>query len=511
MSDMVFASKRADAYPHGSWKILIVDDDPGIHAITKTVLRDLIYENRTLDFLSAFGRGEAERLLRQNPDICLILLDVVMEEDDSGLRLVRFVRETVANSLIRIILRTGQPGKAPSQQVIVEYDINDYEEKTDLTAQKLYTTVIASLRNYRDLESLDGKRGILERHRSGLSRVSEATSSLYGAGRPVEFAKNAYRRMISILEGMGRPTSGSFVAIQDVSHFGLLAGDGEFAKQDGTEVRSVVGDEVMENLRALRRDGRTLLFEDGGVYFYKDARSYRLLLHARGVGRMEAHDRQILDIFATNLSLAFENMRLNREIVGTQEDLIARLGEVVETRSHDTAQHVRRVGELSGILAAKLGYSDTEVHELKLASALHDIGKVGIPDDILLKPDVLNEQEFAVVKTHTEIGYNLLAGSSRPLLRMAAQICLQHHERFDGTGYPRGLRGEEIQVNARIVALCDVFDSLTHGRLHREPWDIDRVADHLKEGRGQAFDPMLVDLFLDGLDAALDVDRQFPD
>ncbi len=134
--------------PLASWKLLIVDDEPAIHGVTVMVLSGLRFRNRNLSFLSAHSSAEAQRVLEQHDDIALILLDVVMESDDAGLKLVRFIRDDLHNDLVRIILRTGQPGQAPERQVILEYDINDYKEKTELTAQKLSTAVVAALRGY---------------------------------------------------------------------------------------------------------------------------------------------------------------------------------------------------------------------------------------------------------------------------------------------------------------------------------------------------------------------------
>ena len=496
MSDLVFADKKTDAFPHGFWKVLIVDDDPGIHAITKTVLRDLLYENRTLVFLSAYSRAEAVSVLESEEDIALILLDVVMEEEDSGLRLVQYIREELTDSLVRIVLRTGQPGKAPSQKVIIDYDINDYEEKTDLTAQKLFTTVIASLRNYRDLQVLESNRANLSRHRAGLTTISHASGELFGARTTRDFSLAAYGQLLSLL-GSGGGKASSFVALQDESEFEVIRGGGEFAGREGAAPRMLIGEASLESLRALKRENRSLLIQEGAVHLYEDARKYRLLLYMSGVGRLEFLDRQILDIFASNVSLAFENLRLNREIIGTQEDLMMRLGGIVETRSHDTEQHVVRMGEYCGLLAERIGMDAEYIHDLKLAAALHDIGKIGIPDDILLKPDVLSDEEFEVVKNHTIIGYNLLRTSSRPLLQKAAVISLQHHEKYDGSGYPAGLKGEGIHIDARISSICDVFDSLSHERTHREPWSLERIIDFMKEQRGRAFDPTLLDLFLE--------------
>ncbi len=253
------------------------------------------------------------------------------------------------------------------------------------------------------------------------------------------------------------------------------------------------------------------MIQDNSVYLYEDARSFRFLIYMTDISTRELQDRQLLDIFASNVSIAFENLMLNREITGTQEELINKLSEVVETRSHDTAQHVRRVGLCCGLIAGKLGISAELIHDLKLASTMHDIGKIGIPDEILLKPGSLTDEEFSIVKTHTVVGHSLLKRSSRPLLITASIICLEHHEKFDGSGYPNGISGDNIDLNSRIVSICDVFDSVTHGRLHRDPWDVLKAADYLKSEKGSSFDPLIIDIFLENLSAIVQINHDYSD
>ncbi|MEW6500772.1 MAG: response regulator, partial [Thermodesulfobacteriota bacterium] len=151
-----------------SWKVLIVDDEEEVHAVTRLVLKDFQFAGKGLTFLGAYSGKEAMRLIAEHPDTAVIFLDVVMERHSAGLEVVRHVREELKNSFVRIILRTGQPGQAPEEKVIVEYDINDYKEKTELTAQKLFTSMVASLRAYRDILTI-------EANRRGLEKIIEAT------------------------------------------------------------------------------------------------------------------------------------------------------------------------------------------------------------------------------------------------------------------------------------------------------------------------------------------------
>jgi putative nucleotidyltransferase with HDIG domain len=176
------------------------------------------------------------------------------------------------------------------------------------------------------------------------------------------------------------------------------------------------------------------------------------------------------------------------------------IGKIEEIRSSSTSQHTKRVAILSTIIAKEYGLSDEQVKLIEIASPLHDIGKVGIADAILNKPDKLTQDEFTNIKSHSLFGYNILKNSKREILKTAAAIAYEHHEKYDGTGYPQGLKGEDISVYARIVAIVDVFDTLLSKRVYKEPWPIEDVIAFLKEQRGKQFEPKLVDILLENID-----------
>jgi response regulator RpfG family c-di-GMP phosphodiesterase len=184
------------------------------------------------------------------------------------------------------------------------------------------------------------------------------------------------------------------------------------------------------------------------------------------------------------------------ELRETQLEVVRRLGRAVELRDTDTGVHVDRMSTLAGRLALVAGLSPAEAELLRHAAALHDVGKVGIPDRILLKPGRLDAGERSVMETHTTVGAELLAGSRSPLVQLAEQIARAHHERWDGTGYPHGLRGDAIPLAARICAICDVFDALLSARPYKVPWTLEQTLEELEHQRGHQFDPELIDHFL---------------
>jgi putative two-component system response regulator len=187
------------------------------------------------------------------------------------------------------------------------------------------------------------------------------------------------------------------------------------------------------------------------------------------------------------------------EIRSTQEQIIVRLMAASGCRDEETGEHIRRMGEYAGLLARASGWNEAEAEAIRLAAPMHDIGKVGIPDAILRKPGKLNVEEFAQMKEHTRLGARILEGSGIALLKLAGEIALRHHEKWDGGGYPDGLVGEAIPFSARVVALCDVYDALVSDRVYRRALPEEQALAIMREGRGSQFDPRLFDVFQERL------------
>lgn len=200
-----------------------------------------------------------------------------------------------------------------------------------------------------------------------------------------------------------------------------------------------------------------------------------------------------------------------QEIEQTQKDIVFTLAYVGELRSKDTGNHTRRVSEYSGLLGELVGLNFRAVETLKLASAMHDIGKVAIPDKILNKPTELDENERKIMNQHAEWGFHIFSRTNRPILKAAAIVAAQHHERYDGTGYPKGLAGDKIHIFGRIVALADVFDALLTKRSYKEEWRINKALGYIVEQSGKHFDPKLVTLFVDHFGDFLEIRQKFND
>lgn len=231
-----------------------------------------------------------------------------------------------------------------------------------------------------------------------------------------------------------------------------------------------------------------------------------------------ARSRNLLELHLLHRAQRQHAVRLEQQVLErtaelerTRSEIIRRLCTAGEFRDEDTGQHVTRIGRLSAELAGLAGLDALYVKKIGSAAPLHDIGKIGIPDNVLLKPGRLDEAEWTIMRTHAEIGAQILGGSGLKLLDLASEIAVSHHEKWDGSGYPRGLAGENIPVSGRIVAICDVFDALLSRRPYKEPWPVERVVDHLAASAGSHLDPALTRLFLDNIDRMLAIRAELAD
>ncbi|MES2296156.1 MAG: HD domain-containing phosphohydrolase [Pseudomonadota bacterium] len=489
------------------WKVLLVDDEPDIHDITKMTLNRFRLDGRALTFLHAYSGLEAKEVLAREHDIALVFLDVVMEKEDSGLEVARWMREELDNQFTRIVLRTGQPGQAPEERVIVNYDINDYKEKTELDRTKLFTTTFAALRAYRDIMKVEEARRVQLNYREGLERVIAASAHIFQQRNLKDFASGLLQQAVALL----RLEQSILLRLRGAS---VIAGEQEYevlAQIGELEDVEALGPELLAQLDHARSNRISHLHGDTYVGYFPNSSGKASLLVLKGVHEISDIDAQLLEVFCSGVAIAFDNILLTQEITDTQAELILRLGDVVESRSNEAGNHVRRMSEVCYMLAGASGMDEDERAVLKHAAPMHDIGKIATPDAVLLKPGRLNEPEWEVMKLHPSVGMSILDGSQRPILKAAAVIAHQHHEKYDGSGYPQGLAGENIHRYARIVAVADVFDALMHKRCYKDAWPVEEVLAHMREVSGSHLDPVYVELLIQNIDAALEINSRFPD
>ncbi|WP_440055381.1 DUF3369 domain-containing protein [Pseudoalteromonas sp. T1lg65] len=508
MSDFLFSDESVDSTQpiqnlNHFWDILIVDDEEDIHQVTKLVLSGFKFEDRTLRFHHAYSGKEAKELLKENNNISVGLIDVVMETNHAGLELIRYIREDLNNYDIRLVLRTGQPGEAPEESVIRDYDINDYKNKTELTAVKLKTLLYSALRAHRDIQ-------IIEKHKKGLERIIDASSNFLRCDNIQDFASTILCHVSSVM-GLSDTEIYCAAAVhherQEATQFKLLAASGE-----GVEPKQeAIPAEVQQLFIESHNRKCTIKTKNEYIGYFTSREGSETMLYVSKNSELQSMDFQLLEFFANNIALAYDNLKLRETVKDSQKELSYILGEAVEKRSKETGSHVKRVAHYSMLLAELYGLSHYQAEIIKLASPLHDIGKISIPDRILNKPGTLTDEEWRVMQTHAEQGYEILKKSTNEILQCGAKIAHQHHEKWDGSGYPQGLAGEKIDIVGRITALADVFDALGSSRCYKTAWPLEKTLELLKAERGKHFDPKLVDLFLNNLDRFIEIRDKYPD
>lgn len=469
------------------WKILVVDDEADIRTLTKLSLKGFAFDQRELQFIEAASAYEARQLLGQHQDIALALIDVVMETDDAGLKLVEFIREELGNRMIRLVIRTGQPGIAPERYVIENFDIDDYKDKTELTATRLYTTVRSAIKAYRDLKTID-------LNRIGLARVLNAAPDLYRISHAS--LGHFFEGVLTQIVGLCNLAEMSFISTID----GLIATiDGQDVNVQATTgpVKDPARHEEIRRLCTEAIQSGTLperIRQSGIVIPLKLGVQAVGFVYVEPTRELSQSDIDLLTIMAQQCSNALENLRLHIDLHEAYDNAIDMLAEIAEFKDKTTGQHIQRIDTYTRLVARELGISPDEAALYGKASRLHDVGKIGIPDEILRKRGKLTPEEFDVMKAHVTIGASILSHDKS--LGMAREVALSHHERWEGGGYPTGRPSRETSLLTRIVSVVDVFDALVSRRPYKAPWTLEDAAANIEQAAGTQFDPTVVSAFI---------------
>ncbi len=490
------------------WHVLIVDDDKDVHLSTKLIMSGFQFENKAIKFHSAYSGQQARALLQKSQKFSLILLDVVMESDSAGLDLARFIRQQTHNSYSRIILRTGQPGIAPEHSVIRDFDIDGYKSKTELRRADLETTFYTSLRAYRDICLLQQHRKVLKQVISSITNVSEFSNLQKFAEAVLEQLKLVLnitntKMFVNIEAGIGISKMDRHLKI--------------FSRQ-GSKVEVITRgdiDELSDTYKQLFSKAldckESFQFNNYYVYYHKSENKHDTVFAFRASEAIDYQGIEMINLYLKNVMLSYENLLLNHSLKETQELSISLMGGAMESRSKETGAHVIRVGLFAKTLAQLNGESSTYCESIRLAAQLHDVGKVGIPDNVLNKPGKLDSAEWEIMKTHSQKGWEILNGNPNSTFQMAANLALDHHERWDGNGYPNGKATDEISLEGRITALADVFDALCSSRCYKDSWSIEDAKAEIIRCSGSQFDPNLVDVFETHFDQFEEILKTHPD
>jgi response regulator RpfG family c-di-GMP phosphodiesterase len=291
----------------------------------------------------------------------------------------------------------------------------------------------------------------------------------------------------------------------------VTAATGDFSGHVAKLAEETLPPHILESLHSAHASKRHQFRKDHYVLHFTDSQHTESLLYVGEAWNLSDLDYKLVEVFCTNVSIGFENLHLNQELFDSQMETIFLLAGAAESRSQETAAHVRRVGHIAEYLAKLYGLEKSVCDTLAHASPLHDIGKIGIPDAILNKPGIHTPEETVIMRRHVEIGHQMLAQSKRGIMQMAAEIALSHHENWDGSGFPKGLAGEDIPISGRITMLADVFDALGSRRCYKEAWPAERIREFIVAQNGIKFEPRLVQLLLDHWDEVEAIRTRFPD
>jgi HD-GYP domain-containing protein (c-di-GMP phosphodiesterase class II)/CheY-like chemotaxis protein len=494
------------------WKILIVDDEGDVHAVTKLALYGFTFRERGLAFNDAYEYYSACQIMAENPDTAVILLDVVMETRDAGLRVIKHVRNELGNHLVRIILRTGQPGEAPEQRVIVDYDINDYKCKTELTSQKLFSSLVSALRSYGNISDIENSR-------RGLLKMLEATN-LSGFDSMAEYISGLLMQFGSLREAEGHDA----MMVRKIPENGenaleIVAALGKYESAAGEEASRILEPAILENLHLAFKDRSHKHTPDHSVFFIPSASGRDKVIYVTGKGEFKDAELALAEKCCASAALALDDFDRARILVSERNALLDEMVRLSEPDSCGGVAHARRVAALSRKIADRLsemglfpGEAGQRLADLIYPAAmLHDIGNSKIPATLLTKAGLFDASEKMSMQDHAEQGYEHLSAVSATVkncgfLGMAADIALHHHESYDGQGYPRGLAGDAIPLAARIIALADAYDALVSARPHRKAYSQAEALEIIRQESGTHFDPRVADAFFDVAETACAAD-----
>ena len=488
-----FAEESAPVNPEAApWKILIADDEEEVHRVTKLALCDFTHFGRTLTFLDAYSGREAVETVSAHPDVALVLMDVVMETEHAGLNAVLAIRNELRNRLTRIVIRTGQPGQAPEGLVVRHYDVNDYKEKTEVTSRNLHTLVHSGLSLYRELAALTSCK-------EGLEQVIGASATLQAQRSEQSFARSALQQLaVMLYNDATRMPSDMLMAARGPGRASrVLAGIGYYAACTGRRVEEALSPEIYLQVDAALRD-RSVVF--GARQFIAStpvAGGGELVVYIAGERPVQPVDTTHVSLFCRNLAAGFDNLRLHRALKDSQRSLVLLLATAIEQRMLAGGGHGQRVASFVRLLGELLKLPEDVLEWLPLAATLHDVGHIAIPEALLNKHTPLTADERALFETHTRWGQDLLSSQDSEILQTAGLIAAQHHERWDGTGYPQGLAGAEIHLYARLTAVADALDELLHGP---SPVGMAEAIEQIDRERGQRFDPVLTAILVRNAD-----------
>lgn len=464
------------------------------------ILSEIKFDNRYIKTTIVNSIEDLKEFIVSNPNTALIIidLDINKDTDPSKLKVINYIRNTLNNKTTRIILKGTFSEKNSSTAYALKYSVNGFINNKTLTNDSITTSILSCLRGYDDLYAMN-------KNKKGLEQIIKSSSMLFRTQSMKKLAFIVLNHLSSIISPK---MLSSFMITKSQNNFYFLSGTGKYSSDI---IKNSIPSDIVEKLYEAINFKKNRYLNNYFIVFLGENAINQNIIYCEIPEPLSSITIDLIEIFCTNISAAINNMYLNEELETTEKELIFTLGEISEARSRETGHHVKRVAEYSKILALSYGLSQKEAEMIRMASPMHDVGKLAIPDSILNKPAKLTKEEFEVMKTHSRIGYEMLKRSNKRLMKSASIIALEHHEKYDGTGYPYGLSGEDIHLYGRITAVADVFDALGTERVYKKAWELNKIISYFKEESGHHFDPKLVKIFFKSLNEILAIRDKFPD
>ena len=501
-------------------KILVVDDEAVIRELMCVILEDEGFHVKC----APNGRAALE-LLQENDDFVVLFTDIMMPEMD-GLELIREAAKSNP-SLVSIVM-TGYATMETARDavkagaydyVLKPFNLSEIKMAVENALERRrLSNENARLKDISDLFDISENIAAVHDEQSLLECILNAALERVSAkrGSIVIVSNDGKRLEVACSMDLPKIYTGKILDL-DGTISGLVASNMEPLLieniKDHPKIAAMSLDLTGNSFVSVPLERKTSVTEENNTFATPCQRVLAVLnvTEKESGAPFSESDLKILSIIANHAASALENVHLIRDIEEGQREILFRLGDIVETRSRETGNHVKRVAEYCKLLASKCGLSRSDIEILALAAPLHDVGKVGIPDAVLNKPGKLTSDELDIIKTHSTMGYDMLRASTGPVLQAAALIAHQHHEKFNGTGYPQGLKGKDIHIYGRITGIADVFDALGVERIYKKAWGLEKILGLFKEERGEHFDPELTDVFFDHLDAIITIRDAFPE
>jgi signal transduction histidine kinase/CheY-like chemotaxis protein len=449
------------------WKIAVIDDEPAVHDGTRFALHDYKLNGQGINIVSAYSAAEGRELMRANPDIAVVLLDVIMESDTAGLELVEFIREDLKNDTVRIILRTGQPGQAPERRVIVDYDINDYKAKTELTADKLFTALTASLRSYQQLQRMVETR-------RGLEIIIEAAGTLFDFKSMQRLAEGVLTQIASLLN----VSCAGILVLREAqnSHevFSVLAGSGCYSRFIGTDVSMLIEHDLKSLVKEAFTRRQHEFSERRSVLYIRTMSGREVVVVLEAPRHLSETDRALVEIFCSRLSIAFDNVILYEQL----QESNARLEERVSQRTQDLMSANRRLAaQWSRLRQANTFKSEilgTVAHDLKNPLAVI-LGRTEILKEMIGAASTLDNNVQAQIN-YIRNAANQLTGMVDDLVSDAMADALDISVRREAIDL--ALLVEEVaEANRPLAERKNQTITVTAPRDHTAMCDADRMRD----------------------------------